>query len=255
VRTKLGLGEGPLASVQETLLKPLGIVVLWVVLPETIDAVAMASEETGAVIVANPQGIHMKTASGRRVAFAHELCHLLFDRPEMHRFARACAMEGEPVGQQRDWFERVEQRARAFALALLAPEKAVKACWQRTQALSEELRVQEIMAYFGIGYQAARSHLHNHGLLDLQARLPGLPIASIQGLEGLDPLPPPSISPLLRSGVLRELATLAVRQGLVSPRWAEEQRWGPLQAPLVRASSEASAWGYRTTSMGVLEES
>lgn len=248
-RQKLGLGTGAIGSFARDVLEPLGVIVLWAPLPPRIDAVAFATEETGAVIVANPAGVHMQSAAGRRVTWAHEVCHLLFDRPEMSRFGRACQIEGEPVGLEGEWFERIERRARAFALALLAPRAGVEACWSRSDASPPD-RVRAVMIEFGIGYSAARSHLHNHGLLSLKSDVSLAARAEMALWEAADPrpVPPPDSAPWLRAGTLTDLARLAHERGLVSRRWVEERAWGPLAAPRAWRPTPGDGVGFETTS-------
>jgi hypothetical protein len=96
--------------VARDLLAPLGVEVLWQPMPHEFDALAIASEHYGAIIVANPHGAHMSAVEGCRITFARELCHLLFDRAEMARFARACAIE-RVSGRVRSHFELIEGRA------------------------------------------------------------------------------------------------------------------------------------------------
>jgi Zn-dependent peptidase ImmA (M78 family) len=241
VRARVERPTGPL-EVQSDLLDRLGIIVLWLPMPAQIDAVAMASEETGAVIIANPQGTHMRSATGRRMAMAHEICHILFDRPEMARFARACVMElpdtpsgqtrrwSGPRGKQASWFESVERRARAFAAALLAPPDDVRAIWADGAALKHSARIVKIADHFGISYTATRAHLHNLQLLDMDTPVPADRWGATREMRDLTPPAPPPGVPMIRSGVLLQLADEAVHRGLVSRRWAEEVVQGPFRA-------------------------
>jgi Zn-dependent peptidase ImmA (M78 family) len=249
LRVKLTLKADPIRCLQQDVLDPLGIVVLWTPLPATVDAVAMASEETGAVIIANPQGAHMRTAFQRRVTLAHEVCHILYDRPEMARFVRACRVEGEPTGTVRDWFERVERRARAFSVALLAPPDALRARWDATANRPNAERIGDVMSWFGLGYEATRSHLHNQKLFRLDERVDGAFAALSTPWEGEDPAPGIERT-TLRGGVLRDLCLEAVEAGLVSTRWAEERVRGPLAPPRAWRSEDSVGLGYVTTSMG-----
>ena len=251
VRKHLGLGTGPVGSVQRQVLDPLGIVRLWVELPPEIDALAFASAETGAVIVCNPHGEHMGTAFGRRMALAHEVCHLLFDRPEMTRFVKACRIDVGVVGTHRDWFERIERRARAFAVYLLAPAPAVCARWEYSEGRPPRERVRDVMSTFGIGYEAARAHLANVNCLDVRVPLDRVPTHPDATWESGDPAPEPPTLPgnWLRAGELARLAEQAVVAGHISSRLAADLVRGPLRPPIGWATEESAA-GYRTTSMG-----
>lgn len=242
-------GDVPLSMMQDVL-APLGVVVLWQpALPPSIDAVALASDATGAVIVANPRGAHMATAEGRRITFAHELCHLLFDRPEMHRFSRACKIEGL-TGQERDWFGRVERRARAFAPALLAPRAALKHRWESTSVQKTEARVRDIMHHFGMSYSATRAHLHNMGLYSLQQQLePPRQAPEGSPWDTIEPLPqPPEEGDWLRGLALGPLIERALERDLVSRRWAQECLRGPLAEPIAWVPHERDGVGFETTS-------
>lgn len=250
-RKHLGLGTGPVSSVERQILDPLGIVRLWVVLPSEIDALAFASEETGAVIVCNPHGEHMGTAFGRRMALAHEVCHLLFDRPEMARFVKACRVDVGVVGTQSDWFERIERRARAFAAYLLAPASAVCANWEHSEGRPPRERVRDVMSTFGIGYEAVRAHLANVKCLDFHVPLERVPTHPDEAWELGDPAPESPDLPgnWLRAGELARLAEQAVTAGHISSRLAADLVRGPLNPPIGWAAEKAAA-AYRTTSMG-----
>lgn len=247
VREVLGLGDGPISSVTRQLLEPLGVTVLWTRIRDDIDAVGMADEATGGVIVANLSGPHANSAYGRRVVWAHELCHLMFDRAEMPRFARFCQLErpeGRP-GMSR--FERIERRARAFAVWLLVPRQALLVHWRGTRGAATETRVRAIMEHFGLGYEAVRGHLANCALLPMEKRLRAVPTGATRTWEEADPYPElvPDVPPL--RGELVKLAERAHMEGLVSARWVEEQRFGPLAG--VRALHSFSPIGVQTSSM------
>ncbi len=252
VRQHLDLGSEAISSMQRDILDPLGIIVLWSDLPREIDALAFASEETGAVIVANPNGQHMTTAFGRRIAFAHEVCHLLFDRHEMTRFVRACRIERGLVGTHIERFDRIERRARAFALYLLAPTTAMNTRWIASEDQPIAERVLDIMNTFGIGYEATRSHLANVNCLHFDIEINGVSTRPDLVWEASDPVPAQSIPPSawLRSGVLASTADEAMVAGRISARRADELVRGPLRPPEAW-SPVASTKGYRTTSMGV----
>lgn len=238
VRVRLQVPKGRV-DVAAHLLEPLGVTVLWTPLPGDIDALAIARAETGAVIVANPRGAHMQTAPGRRMAFAHELCHLLFDRPKMERFGKACVMEpadGElsewvgPRGTEVALFDRIERRARAFAPALLAPPDALREVWASGGVATDEVRLHRVCAHFGLSASAASMHLANanvigHGDALRLAHLPSPKVADL--VDELVPPAAPTGVPPLRAGLLLSLAERAFQAGLVSRRWAEEVVRGP----------------------------
>lgn len=238
VRARLQVPKGRV-DLGAHLLEPLGVLMLWAPLPAAIDALAIAQADTGAVIVANPHGAHMQTAPGRRMAVAHELCHLLFDRPKMERFGKACVMEpadGEPGmwsgprGAEVDLFDRIERRARAFAPALLAPPSTLHEVWSSGGAGSDSERLHRVCAHFGLSASAASMHLANAKVIAHSEALRLASQLSPKLADGADELGPPSAPlgvPLLRAGLLLSLAERAFGAGLVSRRWAEEVVQGP----------------------------
>lgn len=156
VRDALGLNPGaPIGSVSR-LIERMGILVIWAEMAPEIDAVSMATPELGGVIVANSAGTHMQTGCQRRVTLAHELCHILFDRPRMSSLDRFCVTGGtDETAAHRD---NIERRARAFPAYLLAPRTAVERIWRSTA--DEEDKVAAVIDTFGLGYEATRHHLH-----------------------------------------------------------------------------------------------
>ncbi len=188
VRDELELGEGPIESVY-AVLRSLDILVIWEDLVRDLDAVSMASPEVGAVVLSNTRGDHMRAAPGRRITWAHELCHLLFDRSKMLEIRRFCAVSRPPKRRRcegDELWERVEQRARAFAVYFLAPRTSVLQQWERGGTV--EARVRRVMDLFGLGYEATRSHLDNLRLLKIRARIDFIP-PELPGWEEREPGP------------------------------------------------------------------
>lgn len=175
VRAKLNLGDGPIMSLQRDVLQKLHIQVIVTQMAEHIDAVSFASSSTGGVIVLNRSGSHARSAFGRRVTLAHELCHILFDRPKMRDFRGFCSIAKRPQSRaderRQDSAEAIERRARAFAVYLLAPRDAFSESWRSIIGLSEEDKVRAMMERFGMGYEAVRSHLENLELLELRREI------------------------------------------------------------------------------------
>lgn len=160
VRERLLLGGGPIPSMSK-LVENAGVLVLWEDLPPHIDALALAGDEVGGVIVANALGPRMANAFLRRVTLAHELCHLLFDRSRMRHVDHFCDPKRSRRGPD---VEPIEARARAFTMYFLAPREAAIAAWTEAPP-SEEKRVRYVMERFGTGYEATRHHLHFLGIL------------------------------------------------------------------------------------------
>ncbi len=244
VRTALDL-QGPIRSVTREILEPLGVILLWAPLPREVDALAFATEETGAVVVVNVQGQHTTTVPGLRVALAHEICHLAFDRHEMIHFVRFCHIEGGLKGSHRQKFDQIERRARAFAPYLLAPPRAVKDVWCNTTG-DDRARVRAVMDTFGLGYRATRAHLDNVKCLALNVPVRWVATEPAKQWVGNAEMPPPVANPL-RTGELARLARKASSQGLISERRVVEIIRGPLAGPDSWQSDLQSE--YWTTSM------
>ncbi len=231
VRERFGLGTGPIRSLTGDVLARLGVLVLWERLPSSIDAFSFANEECGAVFVGNLAGPHMGSAFGRRVTWAHELCHVLFDRPQsrqMRRFCEISRRRRRSRGPGGDVEYEIERRARAFAAYLLAPADELRAFWDEHAAAPKRDRVRAVMERFGIGYEAARSHLDSVGLLPMTARMHRVPTEVPEAFERADPWPE-SVDALarlgvrpLRGGVVFETVARAVREGLLSDEGARE---------------------------------
>lgn len=137
----------------------LGIVVIESFLPEGVDALCFADDHHGPAIVVDVS----VPVQVLRFRIAHEICHVLFDRPALEplqhfdRFDRRRGKDKAPV----------EQRADAFAIHLLAPELAVRRCWLESSnnGRSPAGRVRETMERFGVSFQAMYAHANNLGLL------------------------------------------------------------------------------------------
>lgn len=257
-RRELRLGVGPIRSVRESILDPLGVVVLWETLPSYIDAIAMATPETGAVILANLVGEHTGTAFGRRITWAHEICHILFDRPQMREVRKFCAIaySGPKAKRPRNRAYEIERRARAFAAWLLVPRADLVELWHGQAGQSVDRRVRAVMETFGVGYEATRSQLDSAGLLPMRASASRVSTETPEAWERLDALPE-SVERLLRGGasplrvgVLYELAARAHARGLVSESFVREQvrmngvRWralGPVESPEPRRWATSAA--------------
>lgn len=264
VRGRLALGSKPVASVARSVLDGLHVVVLWEGLPPEIDAFSFASQETGAVIVANTEGGHMAGAFGRRVAFVHELCHLLFDRHKIQGLAKFCeiAVDREPkrVASRRSTQYAVERRARAFAAYFLMPVDDLRACWAETPSADPPRAIRAVMERFGVGYEAARSQLDNAGILRMDAPLERrVPTDVPDAWEQADPGCQSHASAFrsgvrpLRAGVLLALVCQARATGSIGDRDAAEllrvptSRWRELSRSIATPSvDEEGTW--RTSS-------
>lgn len=251
LRMRLGLGTGPMASLSGQVIEPLGVVLLMVDLPDDIDAFCLSGRETGAVIAVNRASRHARNAFGRRMTWAHELCHVLFDRPKLAGMKRFCTVSYE-VGAPRavrDPEDEIERRARAFAVWLLAPRLAMHAVCDRARRDPPERRVRAVMECFGIGYWAARSHLQNVNRMGLADVISDVDPSAPEEWDRRDPEPRLHEAALaagvssMRAGTLLELALAACHQDLVSEEHVrglmrlDLQTWGGLRGELGFAST------------------
>jgi Zn-dependent peptidase ImmA (M78 family)/DNA-binding XRE family transcriptional regulator len=101
-------------------------------------------------------------ATRQRFTVAHELAHLLFD---VDSLVSACdAGEVRPGPRS-----RLEQRADAFAAALLLPKRALRTS---AESLLDFDRLRALEAQYGVSHAAAVHRLHELGLLsDEEARV------------------------------------------------------------------------------------
>lgn len=153
-RAKLGLGDKPIDSMRKLVEETLGIPV---VQAELGDAIAGATVDVGGnrAIVVNLSGRNVAPFV-RRFTLAHELGHLLFDPQQ--KLMDLCVDEYEEFDSRPDQItDRVEQRANAFAVELLAPQQAVRSIYNGTT--TDPLA--KVIHHFGIGYTAARYHVWN----------------------------------------------------------------------------------------------
>ncbi|MCB9759921.1 MAG: hypothetical protein H6739_08815 [Alphaproteobacteria bacterium] len=213
-RERLGLSaDEPIPSIFK-LLRGRGILFLEDEHVPELDAFSMVAEGVAPLIMSNLYGGHMATAVERRVAWAHELCHLMFDRPMMLDAKRLCVHEASSRLRGRSLWDDVERRARAFAVYLLAPREGVTRIWRRGG--EETTRIRGVMEHFGIGYQATRGQLDNLGLLSMRRKVgyvdPMLPLwDSKEVTPQLGDAGAPGLPPMR---VLRDLGVPDLRCGV-----------------------------------------
>ena len=186
VRGRLDLAAGQAIGSVSKRIERMGILLIWTELDAEVDAVSMAAPDLGGVIVANAAGDHMQTGCHRRVTLAHELCHILFDRPRMNSLDRFCVTGS--VDENAEHRDNIERRARAFPAYLLAPRTAVDRIRRSTATLEE--KVASVMDTFGLGYEATRHHLHFLGALPRDRELKVS--ADPSKWDAADPIPDPT---------------------------------------------------------------
>ena len=160
-RNALGLGNEPIGSMRELAENRLGIPVIQARLPKgvagaTVMSVDERGEETRGVVL-NTLGEN-ENVWVRRATLAHEIGHLLYDPDEQLQRVRMDSYDGSQQDAQAYEPDYVEQRANAFAIALLAPNEAVR---ELAPTPVTEESVSNVMRVFGISHTAAKFHINN----------------------------------------------------------------------------------------------
>jgi Zn-dependent peptidase ImmA (M78 family)/transcriptional regulator with XRE-family HTH domain len=154
-RAQLGLGERPIESMRDLVERRLAIPVVQAALGERIAGATVRADNGRRAIVLNIQGKNAD-ASVRRSTLAHELCHLLFDPDQLLLDLRVD--EYAELDARADLrTDRVEQRANAFAVQLLAPQAAAVDLY--AGAAGDGLR--RVLDRFGISFTAGRYQVWN----------------------------------------------------------------------------------------------
>lgn len=153
LREILHLGTDAILSMRKLAENSLNIPVIQTHLNERIAGATIESEGRRSIVL-NVDGLN-RDAHVRRSTVAHEIGHLLFDPwPELHDLR---VDEYEELEQRADArTDPVEQRANAFAVQLLAPQKAAVARYQRTGDLFVE-----VLDHFGLSFTAGRYQVWN----------------------------------------------------------------------------------------------
>jgi Zn-dependent peptidase ImmA (M78 family)/transcriptional regulator with XRE-family HTH domain len=257
VRTKLGLGDAPIQSVTDEVVKPLGVTLLWADLAERVDAFTFISSTSAPTIVLNIRGEHTTTAHGRRMTLLHEVCHALFDRTVMQQVGRFCDMKRakkiRAVEAEGSLEEQIERRARAFAGYFIAPPDDLVRSWNGHSGDVAE-KVRGMMERYGFGYEAARTQLQNLDLLDLQKTVSGVPLDVPAALETADPGISTEVRerhhrgvPLARAGELFDLVRRGLEQGEIGEGAARDYLRVPLSTwkdikPLLVPGDQPQMW-------------
>ena len=123
------------------------------------DSVAGATIANGPVrgIAVNTKGDN-RNVWVRRMTLAHELGHLLYDsneRLEKLQVDQYSDLQKDPRAVK----NYIEQRANAFAVEFLAPQRAVERLFKTAENYSSGLRL--VMDTFGLSYTSAKYHVRN----------------------------------------------------------------------------------------------
>ena len=218
----LGLGQyDPIPSLRKLCEFILEIPLVQLSLPRTVSGATIANSADRGIAV-NTSGENAENVWVRRATIAHELGHLLWDPSE--RLEKLRVDEYRIFDTQPWWvtkgFDRIEQRANAFAVEFLAPQPASVAVFRAKADPRDGLR--SVMETFGISFSAARHHVANGmGLNDEERRRLTVDDTSAtadwMGREAYaaDYFDPDTVH-LSRRGRFAEFLELAVRQGIVS---------------------------------------
>lgn len=153
--------EGPIFEL-ETMLAKLGVHITRTRFSIS-DIEAASTWESGAVpvILLNSGATRVEYSFSRRAILAHEMCHLLHDGGEESIATRVTCAMGTCNSN-----EALEQRARGFAPAFLAPRRQVQE-WGRNLSLPTNpiALVHEMAAYWGLSIEGAIWHAKNCSLI------------------------------------------------------------------------------------------
>ena len=153
----------------------------------------------------------------RRITAAHELCHYLWD-PALALDALKVDAD-DTVSFSNRLVDPVEQRANAFAVEFLAPQKGLK----RLAALAKDRNeaLTEIACHYGISAQAASYHLQNAHLTRSELFGEGYPLVRpdeywfINEDSDLDFFPIERV-PYAKRGRFAYLVARAAKRGIIS---------------------------------------
>jgi len=192
-----------------------------------LDAASLWERASLPVILLNTRSSRSRSSLSRRALLAHELCHLLHDSGD--RDLTTQLSWSEHAGNYED---EVEQRARAFAPAFLAPRDEVRS-WFRAgpgqRIHDSEKKVEALARRWGFSLRGAVWHAKNCGII--QPRTADRLGRSVEDqghswadeletaapdLKGLEPETlRDEISPVAQ-GLLADLVADATRAGVIS---------------------------------------
>lgn len=131
-----------------------------------LDAASLWERDSLPIILLNKRSIRSRSSLSRRALLAHELCHLLHESGENDLLTQLSWSEGKA-----NYSEAIEQRARAFAPAFLAPRDEVQH-WFRAgdgrRAHGAEAKVRMLAERWGFSVHGAIWHAKNCAII--QAR-------------------------------------------------------------------------------------
>ena len=153
VRDRLGLDENPIPSMRALAEDTLGFTVIQANLDEDVAGATIETDGHRAIVL-NLIGRNSQAAV-RRSTLAHELCHILFDPSADLNSLRVDNYED--LDRRPDQTaDRVEQRANAFSIELLAPQAAAVERYRNNENL-----FRAVLDYFGVSFTAGRYQVWN----------------------------------------------------------------------------------------------
>ncbi len=225
VREYLNLGLSPIPSMK-SLVESLGIRIVWVSQDQVdrlVEGACIAHPRPAILVNLIEVG---KKPWHARTTLAHELCHLLFDMKQKNRQV----LVSRAGGTLPQWFDDMEQNARAFAACLLAPTEGVKHLVGRIDPTSERA-IRTIGEYFGVGRTVAINRLQDvFGLSDQKRMEMVVRQPEAYQADFSADAPPEEIG--LRGEPLRSLLVEAVGSEKLSPDDARKMLGIGMQEPL-----------------------
>lgn len=235
LRGKLAM-SGPVASMRDLTREALGIPIVGAALTaHGPDAFSLYAPGRRAAIILNLEGKNRHPLV-RRFSLAHELGHILFDRPGQGSFGRACQME--PVRAL-----DVEARANAFAIRLLLPLPQLAQLGR--DVLKPDL-FRGLMEEWGVHFSALRLDVERElGLSAEEAReaIPDVDRTSPNSWAAAEELPEERCGlarvPTARRGPLAALVLQLLQGDQVSDARARELLGVDAAVPLEELAAEA----------------
>ncbi|MGB8296079.1 MAG: XRE family transcriptional regulator [Polyangia bacterium] len=209
LRRHRGIGDKPITSVRDFVIEQFpSVAVLYAELGGAGPAgLTFLDRLRGPTVVLNLEGKN-KNPCVRRFSLAHELCHLLLDWNKQDTIASISGYLNEAR-------LAVEQRANAFAVRLICPEKIVKGLGAKDHRLVDAKTVKALASY-GLPYGALRLYLRNEGGVELP-EVPSLELGAL-GTEpqwisaeepaGIAGFPLPEVKPERRTLIAQIAARL-----------------------------------------------
>lgn len=149
LRRELGLSDDHAVEV-EKIVREFGVTIIEQTLSAGIDGIGVWGRQHGPAIIINTAGKRSSTPHGRRATIAHELCHLLADRPNALPLA-------EVMGGNSPYVP--ERRANAFGAEFLLPRWQARAIFLEKKSV--ESTITACVTRYRVGRVLAAAQLKN----------------------------------------------------------------------------------------------